>query len=113
MENTTEGAQRRPLSESTAEIASLVAHGHAEHLSIASHQTQHRVSLVEFWEIKEGDRILEIGCGQGDCTAVLATAVGESGHVTAIDPASLDYGRCFNIICSNNARLMSDFQEAR
>lgn len=56
--------------------------------------------------------MLEIGCGQGerpdehrflqllidkhetagDMTAVLAVVVGSEGHVTAIDPASADYG---------------------
>jgi ubiquinone/menaquinone biosynthesis C-methylase UbiE len=55
-------------------------------------QTQHRINLVSKWDIKEGDNVLELGCGQGDCTAVLATVVGESGSVTALDPASLDYG---------------------
>jgi len=37
--------------------------------------------------------VLEIGCGQGDSTVVLADAVGETGHVDAYDPASPDYGR--------------------
>lgn len=36
--------------------------------------------------------MLEIGCGQGDTTLVLADAVGESGRVTAIDIASKEYG---------------------
>ena len=39
-----------------------------------------------------GNRVLEIGCGQGLCTKVLAKAVGPNGHVDAVDPASLDYG---------------------
>jgi len=34
-------------------------------------QTDHRLKLVQFWGIKEGSRVLEIGCGQGDTTAIL------------------------------------------
>lgn len=33
-----------------------------------------------------------LGCGQGDMTAAIAALVGEQGHVTAVDPAPLDYG---------------------
>ncbi|CAE6443159.1 unnamed protein product [Rhizoctonia solani] len=55
-------------------------------------QTAHRVDLVQTWDIPEGSRVLEIGCGQGDCTVVLASAVGDGGHVVGIDPAPLDYG---------------------
>ncbi|KAG9097679.1 hypothetical protein FRC07_010747, partial [Ceratobasidium sp. 392] len=55
-------------------------------------QTTHRVRLAQAWDIAEGSRILELGCGQGDCTTVLAAAVGDSGYVTGVDPAPLDYG---------------------
>ena len=56
-------------------------------------QTQHRIQLiVDHWGVKDGENVLEIGCGQGDSTTVFAAAVGEKGHVTALDPASLDYG---------------------
>jgi SAM-dependent methyltransferase len=55
-------------------------------------QTDHRLKLAEFWNIKEGSRVLEIGCGQGDTTAVLAYLVGESGFVLGVDIASPDYG---------------------
>ena len=55
-------------------------------------QLQHRIALVESFQIEPGMRVLEIGCGQGDTTMVLADAVGEGGHVTAIDIASGDYG---------------------
>lgn len=40
----------------------------------------------------EGAKVLELGCGQGDSTAVLAAIVGSAGHVTGVDPGSLDYG---------------------
>ncbi|OIK09087.1 class I SAM-dependent methyltransferase [Bacillus sp. MUM 13] len=55
-------------------------------------QTEHRIKLAQFWGIKEGSRLLEIGCGQGDTTAVLAYLAGETGFVHAIDIASPDYG---------------------
>ncbi|MBM6615572.1 class I SAM-dependent methyltransferase [Desemzia sp. RIT804] len=55
-------------------------------------QTQHRIHLAKYWEIQTGERILEIGCGQGDTTAVLAYFVGDKGTVHAIDIASPDYG---------------------
>jgi len=55
-------------------------------------QTAHRLRLAEFWGITPGDRILEIGCGQGDTTAVLAYLTGADGYVHAIDQAFPDYG---------------------
>ena len=55
-------------------------------------QTEHRLKLVDFWAIKEGARVLEIGCGQADTTAALAYAVGKKGFVHGIDIAPADYG---------------------
>lgn len=76
----------------TAEqIAGLMAVS-AQSSAIQITQTQYRMQLVERWRIPPGARVLEIGCGQGDMTAVLAHAVGDSGHVTAVDIADPDYG---------------------
>jgi SAM-dependent methyltransferase len=55
-------------------------------------QTRFRLGLVDGWGIAPGDSVLEIGCGQGDMTAVLADAVGESGRVVAVDIADPSYG---------------------
>ncbi|WP_238404085.1 class I SAM-dependent methyltransferase [Paenibacillus paridis] len=60
--------------------------------SIQRIQTEHRLKLAEYWGITKGSRVLEIGCGQGDTTAVLAYLAGESGLVKGIDVASPDYG---------------------
>ena len=63
-----------------------------KNLDVQVAQTLFRMHLVEQWRIPEGAKVLEIGCGQGDMTAVLANAVGISGHVTALDSAAPDYG---------------------
>ena len=61
---------------------------------IENSQAEHRINILGGWHpaIKSGTRVLELGCGQGTCTEVLAQAVGDTGHVDAIDPGSLDYG---------------------
>ena len=88
-------------------IAALIAsRGLTHHPSVIPQriiQTRHRIRLLNSWSaIGPGSRVLEIGCGQGLCTAVLAHAVGASsddscesladGHVDALDPASPDDG---------------------
>jgi ubiquinone/menaquinone biosynthesis C-methylase UbiE len=55
-------------------------------------QMDHRLDLVSFWDIMPGSRV-EIGCGQGDSTIVLADFMGESGHVDAVDSGCPDYSR--------------------
>lgn len=69
-------------------IASLSGYGPTS--SVA--QAQYRLDLVAKWPITSGARVLELGCGQGDTTLALAEAVGENGHVDAVDPGALDYG---------------------
>ncbi|KAI0777571.1 S-adenosyl-L-methionine-dependent methyltransferase [Trametes elegans] len=67
------------------------------HLHVVRPQIEQRVQLVKTWGIQPGEKVLEIGCGQGDCTVALAAAVGDEGSVTAVDPASLDYGSPFTL----------------
>jgi SAM-dependent methyltransferase len=55
-------------------------------------QTRFRAGLVDGWGIPVGASVLEIGCGQGDMTAVLADAVGPTGRVVAVDIADPSYG---------------------
>ncbi|KAF7375025.1 Methyltransf-25 domain-containing protein [Mycena sanguinolenta] len=69
-------------------IASLSGYGPTSDVA----QAQYRLDLLASWSIANGARVLEIGCGQGDTTLALAEAVGETGHVDAVDPAPLDYG---------------------
>lgn len=55
-------------------------------------QAAHRHNLITYFSIPAGSRVLELGCGQGDTTEVLASFLGPYGHVDAIDPGSNDYG---------------------
>ncbi|WP_430787336.1 class I SAM-dependent methyltransferase [Virgibacillus flavescens] len=61
-------------------------------LHVQKVQTEHRIKLVESWGIKAGSKILEIGCGQGDTTAVLAHFTGGKGLVHGIDIGPPTYG---------------------
>lgn len=74
-------------SEKAQYLASLFIDGYG-----GAAQLEHRLQLISSWTIKPGARVLEIGCGQGECTVALADAVGATGHVDAIDPGSPDYG---------------------
>lgn len=47
--------------------------------------------------ITPGSHVLELGCGQGTATTVLAEAVGSAGHVDAVDPGAPDYGAPFTL----------------
>jgi len=71
-------------------------------------QTEHRLKLAQFWAIKEGSRVLEIGCGQGDTTAVLAYLVGRQGLVHGVDSASPNYGAPITIGDSAKVLLQSE-----
>ncbi|KAM3501601.1 hypothetical protein MY10362_005424 [Beauveria mimosiformis] len=58
---------------------------------------KHRLNLCRAWNIPTGARILDIGCGQGESTLILADAVGPDGHITGVDTAPADYGGPFTV----------------
>ena len=78
-----------------ATIARLSLHDPTD-FGIQHTQTLHRLELLQHWNVSSGSKVLELGCGQGDCTTVLANAVGEQGAVVAVDPAELTYGVFFS-----------------
>ncbi|KAH6872692.1 SAM-dependent methyltransferas-like protein [Alternaria rosae] len=77
-------------------IARLSLHD-PHNFSIQLAQTLHRIKLLQQWNISTSSKVLELGCGQGDCTTVLACAIGEQGNVVAVDPADLTYGSPYTI----------------
>jgi SAM-dependent methyltransferase len=76
---------------SADELAALMATARVSPVEQIN-QIRFRTRLVEHWNIPAGARVLEIGCGQGDMTAVLAEAVGPNGSVVAVDLADPGYG---------------------
>lgn len=55
-------------------------------------QSDYRRRIADAWSIEPGAKLLEVGCGQGDMTAILAEKVGATGKVTAVDIANREYG---------------------
>ncbi|KAK3486808.1 uncharacterized protein B0T23DRAFT_365690 [Neurospora hispaniola] len=66
-----------------------------------------RLSILSVWSIPPGSRVLDIGCGQGDSSLVLALELGPTCHVTGIDSAPPDYGTPLNISESQEKILQS------
>jgi ubiquinone/menaquinone biosynthesis C-methylase UbiE len=77
---------------SDAESLARISLHDPANFNVQHSQTKHRLLLLQHWNIPTGSNILELGCGQGDCTTVLARAVGEKGRIVAVDPAELNYG---------------------
>ena len=87
-----------PIPESSASlIASYSPPPPSSNPSVEIVQVLHRIRLLNHFRITPGSRVLEVGCGQGTCTVVLASAVGPDGHVDAIDPGSPDYGSPYTL----------------
>lgn len=57
--------------------------------------THHSEAIFPSLEVKEGDHVLDVGCGFGDTAMKLARRVGPTGHVMAQDccDAFMDFGR--------------------
>jgi SAM-dependent methyltransferase len=57
--------------------------------------TQHSAAIFPTLPVREGDRVLDVGCGFGDTAIKLAQRVGATGEVVGVDccDAFLDYAR--------------------
>ncbi|KAJ6442833.1 SAM-dependent methyltransferase [Purpureocillium lavendulum] len=74
-------------------VDSLLSCYPGKHSKAVIAQFVHRLALCKAWGIEEGaQRLIDIGCGQGECSMVLASVLGPSGRVTGTDVAPLDYG---------------------
>ena len=72
LENTSNG-------DSSVELAQLYS-------EVSSLQIKHGEELIEKLSLEKNMKILDLGCGTGYLSAVLADYVGPEGSVVAIDP---------------------------
>lgn len=47
-----------------------------------------RQSVIELAQIQSGERVLDVGCGTGHLTKLVAERVGANGTVIGVDPAA-------------------------
>ena len=66
------------------------------------------VKLIDLLSITEGSRVLDLGCGTGNLTALLAERVGSNGCVIGVDPD----GERIKIAQEENAKDNISFIEA-
>lgn len=64
----------QPVSQLAKDIAALCS-STPNGVSLQESQTQHRLDLISKWPIGAGDKVLELGCGQGDCKSNASTDV--------------------------------------
>ncbi|RMZ17515.1 hypothetical protein D0860_00436 [Hortaea werneckii] len=86
-----------PVSPRMERLVSSYLHSPKARSDIILPQFKHRLALARAWQIPPDSRVLDIGCGQGESSLVLAEVVGPDGHVTGIDTGPQDYGSPFTI----------------
>lgn len=82
--------------ESLGAILPCYLHGRSARPAVEA-RLLHRLNVSQAWSIPRGARLLDIGCGQGESTLVLATAVGPGGSVVGVDNAPADYGGPYTV----------------
>ncbi|KAL0465167.1 hypothetical protein QR685DRAFT_538769 [Neurospora intermedia] len=97
-------------SEEESKIATLITcfpHDQSLTSLVQAPRFRQRLSILSEWSIPPGSRVLDIGCGQGDSSLVLALELGPTCHITGIDTAPPDYGTPLNISESQEKILQS------
>lgn len=72
-----------------------------------------RLAIADAWAIKPGTRILDIGCGQGESSVMLAQVLGPGSFIFGIDTARPDYGTPYTVTQSHEHIAKSELGSRR
>lgn len=81
------------------DTGAVINHPHAyevmAHIGFLGRRREIFTRLALLAGVRPGHHVLDVGCGTGYLTRVLAPVVGPHGHVTGVDPSSnmIDYAR--------------------
>ncbi len=68
--------------------------------------------LVRHSGVQPGDRVLDVGCGTGYLTALLAEAAGPTGEAVGVDPSEAMVARASDVRAAGRARYLVGFAES-
>lgn len=78
-----------PAAADPAAVAAAVAHPDRIEQDTAMDESRRPVPVLEFLQLENGDRVLDVMAGGGYYTELMARAVGLDGHVVAHNPPGL------------------------
>ena len=97
------------MSSSTAETPWLPAWDGAAYAANTGHHRRHDAWFLERFPVRPGDRVLDLGCGSGDFSRVVAELVPD-GELVGVDAQPSMIAEAERVACPNQRFLVAPVQ---